>query len=106
MIITCLEHPAAVNETFFVSDGEDLSTPELVRRLARAMGCPARLFSVPQSVLQAIAAFMGKRDFAQRLLGSLQVDISKARDILGWAPPVSVDEGLYRAVHPLVLKAK
>ena len=97
-IITCLEHPAAANETFLVSDGEDLSTPDLIRRMAHSMNRPARLLPVPKSVLMAAAAMLGKRDMAQRLCGSLQVDISKARTLLGWNPPVSVDEGLRRAV--------
>ena len=97
-IVTCLEHPAAVNETFLVSDGEDLSTPDLIQRMARAMDRPARLLPVPKSMLMAAAAMLGKRDMAQRLCGSLQVDISKARALLGWNPPVSVDEGLRRAV--------
>ena len=97
-IITCLEHPAAANETFLVSDGEDLSTPDLIRRMARAMNRPARLLPVPKSVLMAAAAMLGKRDMAQRLCGSLQVDISKSRALLGWNPPMSVDEGLRRAV--------
>ena len=97
-INTCLEHPAAANETFLVSDGEDLSTPDLIRRMARAMDRPARLLPVPKSVLMAAAAMLSKRDMAQRLCGSLQVDISKARELLGWNPPVSVDEGLRRAV--------
>ena len=97
-IITCLEHPAAANETFLVSDGEDLSTPDLIRRMARAMDRSARLLPVPKSVLMAAASMFGKRDMAQRLCGSLQVDISKARTLLGWNPPVSVDEGLRRAV--------
>jgi nucleoside-diphosphate-sugar epimerase len=97
-IITCLEHPAAANETFLVSDGEDLSTPDLIRRMARAMNLPARLLPVPKSVLMAAASMLGKRDVAQRLCGSLQVDISKARTLLGSNPPVSVDEGLRRAV--------
>ena len=97
-IITCLEHPAAANETFLVSDGEDLSTPDLIRRMARALDRPVRLLPVPKSVLMAVASMLGKRDMAQRLCGSLQVDISKARALLGWNPPVSVDEGLRRAV--------
>ena len=105
LINTCVEHPAAANEIFFVSDGEDLSTPELVRRLAHAMGRPARLFPMPASVLMAGAMLLGKREVAQRLLGSLQVDISKARSLLGWTPPVNVDEGLHRAVQGLGAKA-
>ncbi len=105
LINTCVEHPAAANEIFLVSDGEDLSTTELVRRLARAMGRPARLIPVPVPLLLAGAMLMGKRDIARRLLGSLQVDISKARSLLGWTPPVKVDEGLRRAVQSLGARA-
>jgi len=97
-IVTCLEHPAAANETFLVSDGEDLSTPDLIRRMAPAMNRPARLLPVPKSMLMAGAAILGKRDMAQRLCSNLQVDISKSRTLLGWNPPFSVDEGLKRAV--------
>jgi nucleoside-diphosphate-sugar epimerase len=97
-VVTCLEHPAAANETFMVSDGEDISTPDLIRRMARAMNRPARLLPVPVWALQAGALFLGKGDAVQRLCGNLQVDISKSRSLLGWVPPVSVDEGLRRAV--------
>jgi len=97
-IVACLEHPSAANETFLVSDGEDLSTPDLIRRMARAMNHPARLLPVPVWALQAGASLLGKGDAVQRLCGNLQVDISKARELLGWVPPVSVDEGLRRAV--------
>jgi nucleoside-diphosphate-sugar epimerase len=96
-ILTCLEHPAAANETFLVSDGEDLSTTDLVRRMARAMERPARLISVPAPMLMAAATLVGRRDVARRLLDSLSVDITKARQHLGWVPPISVDEGLRRA---------
>lgn len=94
LIVTCLHHPAAGNQTFLVSDGEDLSTPELLKRTAAAMGIRPRLIPVPVSVIQAAAALLGKRDVAQRLCGSLQVDISKTRDLLGWSPPVTVAEAL------------
>ncbi len=97
-ILTCVEKPAAADETFLVSDGEDLSTPEFIRRLARAMGRSARLIPVPVPVLMAGATLLRRRGLAQRLLGSLQVDISKAREVLGWVPIVSVEEGLRRAV--------
>jgi nucleoside-diphosphate-sugar epimerase len=97
-IVTCLAHPAAADETFLVSDGEDLSTTELTRRLARAMKRPVRLVPVPAPLLILAAAVLGKRNVARRLVGSLQVDISKARHLLGWGPPISVDEGLARAV--------
>ena len=97
-IVTCLEHPAAANETFMVSDGEDLSTPDLIRRMARVMKRPARLLPVPVWALQAGGSLLGNGDAVQRLCSNLQVDISKARSLLGWVPPVSVDEGLRRAV--------
>ena len=101
-ILVCLAHPAAANETFLVSDGEDLSTPDLVRRLARAMGRRHRLFPVPPSLLMMAATVVGKREVAGRVLGSLCVDTSKARHHLAWSPPVSVDEGLKRAVSTRV----
>jgi len=96
LIVTCIEHLAAANETFLVSDGEDLSTTELIRRLARAMDRPARLIPIPTMVLMACATLLGKREEARRLCGNLQVNSTKARKVLGWTPPVSVDEGLRR----------
>jgi len=97
-IITCIDHPAAANQTFLVADGEDLSTTELLRRVGQAMDKPARLIPVPMGMLKLGATVLGKKAMAQRLCGNLQVDISKAREVLGWTPPVSVDEGLRRAV--------
>lgn len=96
LLIICVDHPAAANQTFLVSDGEDLSTTELLRRLGQAMGKPARLLPVPMSMLQWGAALIGQKDVAQKLLGSLQVDISATCNTLGWHPPISVDEGLRR----------
>jgi nucleoside-diphosphate-sugar epimerase len=93
-ILTCLDHPAAANEIFFVSDGEDLSTTDLIRRLARAIGRQPHLVPVPSGLLRAMAVLVGRRDAVSRLLGSLQVDITKARDRLGWTPPLTVDAAL------------
>ena len=98
LIVTCITHPQAANQTFLVSDGQDLSTTELVRGMAQAAGVPARLLPVPVWALQAGASLLGKGDAAQRLCGNLQVDISKARSLLGWVPPLSVEEGLRRAM--------
>lgn len=97
LILTCIKHPDAANQIFLVSDGEDLSTAELIRCMARVMGRPARLIRVPVWMLEAGGALLGKRDVVQRLCGSLQVDIRKSRDVLGWMPSISVDEGLQRA---------
>lgn len=97
-ILTCAEHPAAGNETFFVSDDEDVSSADLVRRLAAAMGRPARLVSIPPRLLVLGSRLVKRAEIAHRLLGSLQVDITKAKQRLGWSPPVSLDEGLRRTV--------
>jgi nucleoside-diphosphate-sugar epimerase len=97
-ILTCIANPLAANQTFFVSDGQDLSTTDLVRSMARVAGVPARLLPVPVWVLNKGASFIGKGDGMQRLCGNLQVDISKAHSLLGWLPPVSVDEGLRRTM--------
>jgi nucleoside-diphosphate-sugar epimerase len=97
-IFTCITHPQAANQTFLVSDGQDLSTTELVLGMAKAAGVSARLLPVPVWALQAGAALLGKGDAVQRLCGNLQVDMSKARSLLVWVPPVSVEEGLRRAM--------
>jgi nucleoside-diphosphate-sugar epimerase len=97
-IITCITHPQAANQTFLVSDGQDLSTTELVLGMAQAAGVPARLLPVSVWALHAGASLLGKGDVVQRLCGNLQVDISKARSLLGWVPPVSLEEGLRRAM--------
>lgn len=107
LIVTCIDHPAAANQTFLVSDGEDLSTSELLRRMGAALGKPARLLPVPSRLLEAGAAMLGKKDLSQRLCGSLQVDIGKTRELLNWIPPVSVDDALREtAKHFLEQHAK
>jgi UDP-glucose 4-epimerase len=102
LIVTCLTHPAAANQTFLVSDGEDVSTTELLRRMGKAMGHPARLLPVPTGLLKLAATIVGRRDMAQRLCGSLQVDIEKTRRLLDWTPPLSLDQGLRKAAEGYV----
>jgi nucleoside-diphosphate-sugar epimerase len=97
LIITCLEHPAATNQTFLVSDGEDLSTAELLKRIGAALGHPARLFYIPLALLKLGATVFNKLSIYKRLCGSLELDITKTRQLLGWTPPVSVDDGLLKA---------
>ena len=99
LLMTCLKHPAASGQTFLVSDGEDVSTTELLRRTAQAMGKKAFLLPVPAFVLEWGAAMLGKRDVAQRLCGSLQVDMDKTRRLLGWTPPLTLDQGLKKVVE-------
>ncbi len=100
LIIRCIDHPAAANQVFLAGDGEDLSTTELLRGVGKAMGKPARLIPVPAGLLQFGATLLGKKAMAQRLLGSLQVDISKTCELLDWKPPYTVEEGLRRCFEP------
>lgn len=94
LVHRCMTHPAVANQTFLVSDGDDLSTTCLLRRMAQALGKPARLVPVPGRVLTLGANLLGRGALAQRLCGSLQVDIEKTRSLLDWTPPVSVDQAL------------
>lgn len=99
LLIRCVEHPAAAGQVFLAADGEDLSTTALLERTAAALGKRARLLPVPAPLLALGAKVAGREDLWQRLGGNLQVDISDAERLLGWRPPVSVDEGLRRAVR-------
>ncbi|MBF8780875.1 SDR family oxidoreductase [Pseudomonas fulva] len=94
LIGVCLEHPQAAGQTFLASDGEDLSTPELLRRMAHALGRRARLLPVPPAWLALAGRLTGRTPVVQRLLGSLQVDIHKNHQLLGWQPSVAVDQAL------------
>jgi len=96
LIQLCIVHPAAANQTFLASDGMDLSTPELLTAMAAALGKSARLIKLPESLLMMGAKLVGKQAMAQRLCGSLQVDSSKARELLAWQPPVSVQVALHK----------
>lgn len=100
LIVTCITHPLAANQVFLAGDSEDLSTAELLCRLGRAMEVPLRLFSVPVWILSAGALIVGKRAVLDRLCGSLQIDIGKAKELLDWTPPVSVDIALKNTVRP------
>jgi nucleoside-diphosphate-sugar epimerase len=94
LIKNCLKNPQAINQIFLVSDGYDLSIKTLFQRTAISLGKPARLVYVPVSLLWTIARIFGKSGIAERICGSLQVDISKTRHRLNWSPPVAVDEAL------------
>lgn len=94
LVVTCTTHPAAANQVFLVSDGEDLSTTQLLRRMANALGKPARLLPVPAWMLRLAATCLGRKALSQRLCGSLAVNIDKTRTLLGWTAPVTVDAAL------------
>lgn len=96
LVVTCIDHPQAANETFLVSDDHDVSTTELLILMTQAAGKKPRLLPVPMSVVRWGAAALGKKAVAHRLCGSLQVDITHTKETLGWTPPVSVEEGIRR----------
>src|SRR5262249_11021906 len=102
LVLTAAVHSSAAGQTFLASDGEDISTTELVRKLARALNCRARLIPIPVAILRSLGKLSGRGSLMQQLCGSLQVDITKTRSLLGWKPPLSLDDGLHRlAPNPL-----
>jgi nucleoside-diphosphate-sugar epimerase len=98
-IIACIQTPAAAGRTFLVCDGEDLSTPELIRRLATAMGRRPRLLPCPPALLTLAARLFGREATFQRLNGSLAVDISALRQTLDWQPRYSTNQGFSATVQ-------
>jgi nucleoside-diphosphate-sugar epimerase len=94
LVLRTLDHAAAPGGTFFVSDDEDLSTPDLLRRMGEALGRPPRLLPVPVPWLRRVAATVGKGDVVRRLTDCLQVDVSETKRVLEWVPPLSVDAAL------------
>lgn len=94
LLITCVDHPNAANQSFLVSDDHDLSTTDLLKHLGKALHHPARLLPVPSALLNLAAGLIGKKEMMRRLTGSLQVDISKTKQTLGWKPPLTVEQAL------------
>jgi nucleoside-diphosphate-sugar epimerase len=93
-LATCATHPEATGKTYLVSDGEDVSTPELLRRTALALGVPVRLFPTPAFLMKLVGKLTGKSGAVNRLAGSLTVDSSKIRQELAWVPPFTLEDGL------------
>lgn len=98
-IITCITNPAAANQTFLISDGCDLSTVELIQRIAHLMGKPSRIFPLHLGLLELGFSMFSKKELFKRICCSLQVDISKAKKLLGWTPPNTIDEELTKTVR-------
>lgn len=96
LITTCIGHPKAANQTFLVSDDNDVSTSDLLKSMIVAAGKKPRLIPVPVSVLRFLAGFLGKSPVIDRMSSNLQVDICHTKDTLGWQPPVSFEEGIRR----------
>lgn len=104
LILTCATHPAAVNQVFLASDGHDLSTTQMLQQLGVALDKPARLLPIPMSWLNLAFTLLGKKSFNQRLCGSLQVDIAKNQQLLGWTPPVSVAEAMRKTAEAYLVE--
>ena len=98
-LMMCATHPAAANNTYLVSDGEAVSTPEILRGLAKELGVSSRVLPFPIGLLKLIAAMFGRADQVDRLVGSLQVDSTKIRHQLGWLPPYSLQQGFSKTVR-------
>jgi len=99
LLIRCIDHPEASGKTFLASDGEDLSTPELVKLIASSMGKKANLFPFPISILKFLGSVFRRREEINRLVRSLRIDDSYTKEILNWTPSVSVEEGIRRMVQ-------
>ncbi len=102
LLVLCVEHPAAAGELFVAGDAQDLSTPDLARRIGEGVGCPARLVPMPPGALTLGASVLGQRRLADSLCASLQVDTSKARRLLGWHPAVAAADGVRQAARSFV----
>jgi len=98
LIITTIDHPKAINQTFLVSDGKDLSTAELIIIISKMMNKKPRLFPFPILLLKAFAALLGKTNVIKRLVENLEVDMTHTCDILDWKPPLSIEEGIQRTI--------
>lgn len=93
LIVTCIDHPKAANQVFLVSDDHDVSTSEMVLQMARVLGGAQWQIPVPRWCYQLLGKLLGKQDVVDRLLGSLQVDITHTKETLNWTPPQSLEEG-------------
>lgn len=96
LILTCMDHPNASGQVFLVSDGHDLSLPELIKTIAKSLGQKILLLPVPLFIFRLAFLILGKKDLTQRLFGNLQVDISKTKQMLEWTPPYTMEQSLDR----------
>jgi nucleoside-diphosphate-sugar epimerase len=104
LILTCIDHPNAANQTFLVSDDNDVSTTQLLTNMASALDVPNRLLPIPSSWFTLAAKLTGKPAISQRLCGSLQVDISKTQEMLNWQPPYSSAESMKKTADAFLKK--
>ena len=100
-IILCATHPKAANETFLISDDDDVSIAKLIRTIRKASAVPSMLIPIPQSWLVYALNLIGKKFLAMRLCGNLQVDIRKAKTLLGWKPPFTFEQGVQKTIQEI-----
>jgi UDP-glucose 4-epimerase len=103
LIVTCMDHPKAANQVFLVSDDNDVSTTSMVKHMSQALGKSSRLLPVPLWCYHLVGKLTGKTDVVNRLLGSLQVDISHTKETLGWVPPQTIEEGFKETADAFLL---
>lgn len=103
LIVTCIDHPKAANQVFLVSDDHDVSTATMVKHMSQALGKSSRLLPVPLWCYRLVGKLTGKTDTVDRLLGSLQVDISHTKDTLGWVPPQTLEQGFKETAEAFLL---
>ncbi|MCL1095739.1 UDP-glucose 4-epimerase family protein [Shewanella kaireitica] len=103
LILTCIDHPKAANQVFLVSDDHDVSTASMVKHMSAALGKPSRLLPVPLWCYRLVGKLTGKSDVVNRLIGSLQVDISHTKDTLGWVPPQKLEQGFIETAEAFLL---
>ncbi len=106
LIEVCLTHPEAKNQIFYVNDGNDLSTSEILIKLYKSFKNSSPLIPIPVNIIKLFFKLIGKSDYSDRLLGSLQVDISKAKTLLNWEPPYSIDESIEKTVRHFIESGK
>ncbi len=103
LIVTCVDHPNAANQVFLASDDHDVSTASMVKHMSHALGKSSRLLPVPLWCYRLVGKLTGKTDVVDRLIGSLQVDISHTKDKLGWVPPQTLEEGFKETAEDFIL---
>jgi nucleoside-diphosphate-sugar epimerase len=98
-ILLCTHHPSAANQTFLISDDDDVSITRLIQEIKEASGKRSLLIPVPQSWLKFVLQLIGKSSLSDRLLGNLQVDMTKAKTLLDWKPPFTVEQGINKTIE-------
>ncbi|MDX2469593.1 MAG: UDP-glucose 4-epimerase, partial [SAR324 cluster bacterium] len=106
LTVSCLKHPLAKNQIFLASDGADVSTSELLRLIGKALNKPAKLIPLPKTLFHWIFVLLNKQSFEQRLIGSLQVDSSKANRLLGWKPVITLEAAIQKTVDHYLSEKK